>query len=74
MFVPNDFGIDFMSISYLARIFLVIQGLVDNFTFGEVSLLSQLRYLIIENIKFSVGIHIRIITWDVEMLVQPIKK
>ena len=62
MFIPNDFGIEFMSMSYLARIFLVIQGLLDNFTFGEVSLLSQLRYLIIENIKFSVGIHIHIIT------------
>ena len=30
MFIPNDFGIEFMSISYLARICLVIQGQVDN--------------------------------------------
>jgi len=31
MFIPKDFGIEFISISYLARICLVIQGLVNNF-------------------------------------------
>ena len=30
MFIRNDFGIEFMSISYLARICLLIQDLVDN--------------------------------------------
>ena len=30
MFIPNDLGIEFISISYLARICLVIQGLADN--------------------------------------------
>ena len=30
MFIPNDFGIEFMSTSYLARICLVTKGLVDN--------------------------------------------
>ena len=59
----------------LARICLVIQGLVDNLNSrleNRVStwymIIYKLRYLIVENIKFSVDIHI--ITWDVEMLVQ----
>ena len=30
MFIPNYLGIEFISISYLARICLVIQDLVDN--------------------------------------------
>ena len=30
MFIRNDFGIEFMSISYLARICLLIQDLVGN--------------------------------------------
>ena len=30
MFISHDLGIEFISISYLARICLVIQGLVDN--------------------------------------------
>ena len=30
MFTPNDFGIELISIPNLARINLVIQGLVDN--------------------------------------------
>ena len=30
MFIPNDLGIEFISISHLARICSVIQGLTDN--------------------------------------------
>ena len=64
MFTPNDFGIELISISYFGKNMFSAPGLSRqlNFTFGELStwymIIYKLRYLIIENIRFSVGIHI----------------
>ena len=64
MFTPNDFGIELISISYFGKNMFSTPGLSRqlNFTFGELStwymIIYKLRYLIIENIRFSVGIHI----------------
>ena len=64
MFTPNDFGIEPISISNFGKNRFSNPGLSRylNFTFGELCTwymrIYKLIYLILEDVKFSFGIHI----------------